>query len=373
MSEIKVGIIGCGWIVEKAHIPSYQRISEVNLYAIYDIDLEAARNISKKSGIKHVFDNLDEFLSSGIGAVIIASPNFTHSEYTKKALKNGIHVLCEKPVALSQKDIVEIVKLAEEKAVIYMPGFVNRFRKDIQKIYQMVQDECIGEIKGVETAWLRKAGIPKVGTWFTNKKLSGGGVLVDLGSHMIDLCTLFLKGGSIKNIRLNTVRDYEEMIKKSASWFQGKRAENIISIDVEETAFGIVLYEDGKEIKLDLSWSAEVENDYTRLFLKGEKGTIELRTLFGFSNQRLWKDDEVIVKINNDIVEHIYFDREENNSSCAFLEMSKYFIDQIKTKNKAYLVAKDAIESVSLIEQLYNNETVSKQLEDVSFVGNKNE
>lgn len=369
MEEIKVGLIGCGWIIQKAHIVSYKRIDGVQIYAIYDVNLNEAKKVSEQNGIKYIFNDLDQFFSSGIEAVVIASPNFTHSNYTKLALKKGLHVLCEKPVALLEKDIKEIISLTKEKNLVYMPGFVNRFRQDVQMVNKFASESWVGEVMQVEASWIRKSGIPKMGGWFTSKKYAGGGVLVDLGSHMLDLCTMFLENENIEDISLLTIRDYDSMHAENAEWFQSQRPKEILPIDVEKAACGHVLYENGKTIKVNLSWSERIENDYTYLKISGEKGIIELKTLFGFSNQRLWSEDKLTIKVEGKIVNEICFDKSENNSLQAFYNMEKCFIDKIRGNQNVNLLFDDVIHSVSLIEKFYRNEIAVDCMPNDFYIG----
>ena len=163
----KLGIIGCGWIVEKAYLPLIAKMDGVDISAVFDIDYHKAYEIQNKYRVPNVFDNIDCFLSSPLDAVIVATPNNTHTYYSNMALNAGKHVLCEKPVAFCRKDIESTIAIAHNNKKIFLPAFVNRFRKDICKFCELAA--LIGEIKEMEISWLRKSGIPRPGTWITNK------------------------------------------------------------------------------------------------------------------------------------------------------------------------------------------------------------
>ena len=353
--NIKVGLIGCGWIMQKAHIPIIKKLPNVEIVSLFDTNLYAVQETAIKYGIQNSFDDIDKFLNSGIDTVIIATPNYTHVKYTKRALAQGISVLCEKPVALTENEIREIINIAKDNHAYYMPGFVNRFREDIRVIYNKIKESCIGEISQIEASWIRRAGIPKPGTWFTNEEFSGGGVLIDLGSHIVDLCTLFIKDSVINNIELLTQRDYTSMTLDCASWMNRSSFIEDIQINVEKSAYGLIEYLD-RTIKVKLSWAEDVPNDYTYMVIKGSKGYLELKTLFGFSNQRLWKDDELIIHIVGEKQKIVKFSKVKNNALNAFYKMDSYFINNIIERRDNYLNSEDAIRSVSLIESLYKNE-----------------
>ncbi|WP_150267071.1 Gfo/Idh/MocA family protein [Paenibacillus tepidiphilus] len=357
MNTINIGLIGCGWIMEKAHVPVLASIEGVEIKAVYDIPDTNAAEFGNKHGIPHVFTDFDEFLDSDITAVIIASPNYTHVDYTRQALLKGKHVLCEKPVAFLEAEIREIVELAEQNGLIYLPGFVNRFRLDVKKFYQLFTEGKAGELAHIEASWIRKSGVPNPGSWFTNRKFSGGGVLTDLGSHIVDICTMFTQGKEVSEASLTTVRTGGGEAKDSAGWFQTSSSVLKAEIDVERTAVGQVKHSDGTTMIVKVSWAEDVENDYTHIVLTGTKGRLEMKTLFGFSNQRLWDKDEIMLMDDRNS-ETLVLNRETNHAFQAFYALGQYFIDQIRDRSGTYLSAKDAIASVALIEKMYSNETV---------------
>lgn len=131
-----------------------------------------AKDIAEKFSIQYLFDKFNDFLDCGLDGIIIATPNITHVPYTMEALRRGIGVLCEKPVALKSSEVKEIIEIVKEHNVIYVPGFVNRWRVDIQELYSALKEEKLGEIISVNAGWFRKSGMPRPGTWFTNREPS---------------------------------------------------------------------------------------------------------------------------------------------------------------------------------------------------------
>lgn len=357
IDKINIGIVGCGWIVEFAHLPALQKIKDVTVKAVFDINIESARLISKKFSIQYVFDKFEDFIDCGLDGIIIATPNSTHVSYTMEALQRNVGVLCEKPVALKSSEVEEIIKICKEKNVIYIPGFVNRWREDIQKMYSVLQEGKIGEIKSVSAGWLRKSGIPRPGTWFTSRRFSGGGVLTDLGSHIIDICLMIIGDRKLYDTTLLTsVCDQENIEQKcAAEWFRSNDNNSHYEMDVEKTAIANARYEDGVKLSVKLSWMAPIKSDCTYFRVHGINGDIELKTLFGFSSDRLWKEDSL--KICADGKEEvIYFDMSENKSRVAFGKMLSYFCNSLRTGSVLSVNCYDAFKSVALIEKLYNTE-----------------
>lgn len=362
---VKIGIIGCGWIAGNAHLPAIMQEKRGKVIALYDSNIERARELGIKWKIDKTYDDLQAFWDSGVEAVIIASPNDTHVHYTIEALKRGIHVLCEKPVAFHASDIEKIKQVSKEHNTLYIPGFVNRWREDVQKLYQMIQEKRIGKIEKMEAGWLRKAGVPRPGTWFTNRELAGGGVLTDLGSHIVDICLLCLGNRKPVSYELTSSLCNGERIEKEggASWFQREETQKLV-MDVEDSVIAGIKFEDDVSLQIKLSWLAPVKADCTYFRVYGEEGTIELKTLFGFSNERLWEKD-VLEVIKNGVKTRMILNEDKGSAKRAFESMTRYFIDSILTHRTEFTNMEDAMKTVSAIEKLYQVENRDLKREEL--------
>lgn len=350
---IRLGIAGLGWIVEKSHIPSFKKIEYVEIVSIFDISEERRNYIAEKFDIKKQYSEYLEFLQSGIEAVVIATPNYTHAEYSIQALENGIHVLCEKPIALNSKEVRQAIKAAEDNNCIYIPAFVNRFRYDIQQLIECVNRGSIGKIIGINAGWLRRAGMPRPGSWFTYKKYSGGGVLSDLGPHVLDICLMLLMDKV--NIKNSTVKSYysKEVSNEGANWFETVE-ENKLPIDVEDTIVGDVYLEEDVLLKFAISWCAPTEGDCTYFVVKGTQGKVILHTLFGYSNDRLWDKSNLMITDIYGNREEVVFDEDLNTADRAFYNQAQAFVNQIQGYTRDKLSSIDALRNVSFIEAVYN-------------------
>lgn len=354
--NISMGFIGAGWIVENAHLVSYQKLG-VKLGAVFDLDLERAKKVAEKFNIRFAYDSIDKFLNSGVNAIVIATPNFTHFKYAKDALSRGIHVLCEKPVTLKRQEAEELCKIAEENGVVFLPGFVNRFRSDIKKIYELLENGEIGNVESVEAGWIRKNGVPRIGSWFTSKRLSGGGTLIDIGTHVLDIALSFINQNetgsksSMESKKLNA-----NLTKEcNASWFsKAKEEEYSAEIDVEEFAKVEIQYADGKIVRAITAWKSGLDGDCTYYNIYGSKGSIRLRTLFGFSNDFMYENRHCQLK--NETGEKMFYFKEKEIQYDAFAELSQYFIEKITGNDDGYLSSSDAPKVVGVIENMYQNE-----------------
>ena len=185
--KIKWGVIACGGIADRRTLPGMMLSDKVEIVAVMDANKEAAEKCKEKYGAKFAFTNYEDVLAlDEIEAVYIASPVFFHKEQAIAAAKAKKHILLEKPVALTVEDAEEIKKICEENNVKVSVGFLMRFHGYHQKIKEIIAEGKIGNIvsmRGQFTCWY-----PDIeGAWRQKKELSGGGALVDMGIHVIDL------------------------------------------------------------------------------------------------------------------------------------------------------------------------------------------
>lgn len=185
--KIKWGVIGCGGIADRRTLPGMMLSDKVELVAVMDANEAVAQNCKEKYGAKYAFKNYEDVLAlDEIDAVYIASPVFFHKEQAIAAARAKKHILLEKPVALTVTDAEEIKRECEANNVKISIGFLMRFHGYHQKIKEIIAEGKIGEIvsmRGQFTCWY-----PDIeGAWRQKKALSGGGALVDMGIHVIDL------------------------------------------------------------------------------------------------------------------------------------------------------------------------------------------
>ena len=189
--ELKAGVVGLG--MGRGHILNY-RTSSAKVVAICDLDEARLKRVGDEFDIPGRYRDFDEMLDAEqLDLVSIALPNDLHAPFCLKALKAGLHVMCEKPLAISTEQARAITDAVEETGLKFMVHFNGRFAPAARALKQHVDSGALGDIYYVRTVWNRASGIPGGQRgWFTNRDQSGGGPLIDLGVHRLDLALWFL-------------------------------------------------------------------------------------------------------------------------------------------------------------------------------------
>jgi predicted dehydrogenase len=234
------------------------------------------------------YDDAEKLLADRtIDAVSICLPNHLHAPLTKAALKAGKHVLCEKPPAINAKEASQMAAAAEKSGKVLLYALQRRFGGAEQAARQAIEKGYAGEVYHARAAWTRSRGIP-IGTgWFTDKSKSGGGALIDIGVHMLDLAWYLL--GQPKPLSA-----YGVMYQKfGATVPQGHKN------DVEDSAFAVLRFEGGKSVELATSWALNQppHQHGTICRIYGEKGAVEVYTPQGATLYRNF-DEKGVGKAN---------------------------------------------------------------------------
>lgn len=188
MKKLKIALIGAGGIATSSHAPAYEKMENVEIAAVCDIIEERAVKMAERLGAPmHCTDYKKVFEIDGLDAVDICTPNYLHSIIAVDALEHGLNVFCEKPDAVSVAEAEKMKAAAEKSGKVLMVMRNNRYRGISSYLKQFIADGKMGEIYAARCGWQRRRGIPGKGGWFTTKEQSGGGPLIDLGVHMIDL------------------------------------------------------------------------------------------------------------------------------------------------------------------------------------------
>lgn len=268
MKEIKVGIVGAGGIAGGKHLPGHLKVEGVSVIAVCDIDEARAKNFAKKHEIKYVFTDYNELVAMPeLDAVSVCTPNNFHAGPTIAALKAGKHVICEKPIAGNAIDGGAMVDAQKESGKILQIGLQSRFGAASRTLRKLYDDGFFGDIYYARAMAMRRRGVPDAPTFIT-KSISGGGPLIDIGVHILDVLLWMI--GCPKPIEaLGSIAQKfghrDDVINPWGKWDPAK-------FDVEDFAMGAIRFEDGLTVTLETAWASHVEKIGTTFFMGDQAG-----------------------------------------------------------------------------------------------------
>ena len=272
-NKIKIAIIGCGGIARAAHMKQYLKLTEdYEIVAVCDILPDRAEQFAKEFGIPAFFTDYKQvFDIEGLDAVDICTPNYLHSIIAVEALNRGLNVLCEKPDAVSVSEAAKMKEAAERNGKLLMVIRNNRFLAQSKYLKQYIDDGKFGRIYAGRCGWQRRRGIPGKGGWFTTKAESGGGPLIDLGVHMIDLSIWLMGNPTPVSVSGSTYCEFanSDISDSENSSFGDAKADGVF--DVEDLAMGYIKFDNGACLQIEFSWASNVEKEDKFFELRGTK------------------------------------------------------------------------------------------------------
>ncbi len=253
LNTIQVGIIGCGGIANGKHLPSLRKISGIAMVAFCDRIKERAETAALQYGVpqaKIYVDYREMLLDPSIDVVHVLTPNAAHATMTIAALEAGKHVMCEKPMAKTAAEARAMVAAAKRSGKLLTVGYQNRFRPNSLYLHQLCREGGLGHIYYAKALALRRRAVPTWGV-FLDEEQQGGGALIDIGTHSLDLALWMMQ-----NYRPQTVL--------GVTHHQLSRRENAANawgpwdpeaFTVEDSAFAMVAMENGANIIVESSWA----------------------------------------------------------------------------------------------------------------------
>lgn len=330
---VRIGLIGAGAVVQVAHLPVLKRLKSVELAAICDTDLPKARALATRFGIPDVFDDIEDLLGhERVDALLIATPNHLHESHILAALAAGCHVLVEKPLALSAAGALKLAKAAEKRNRVVMVGMTHRYRPDAQAVRSFVQSGELGEIDSIRSSWHVARPARTALGWRQRKDEAGGGVMLDLGLTMLDLCFWIAGNPAPARVSATLVRP------------KGDRA-------VEQSGSAYVVCEDGASIFVDVTWRHIGEAERFGLGLRGAKGTAGINPL------HVWKE---LNGIPQDVSPTGSLSR-ENSFSASFRAQWAHFLAAVAGEAEVTPLT-EHITLLRVLEAIYKSDADGKDV-----------
>ena len=346
-APLRVGVCGSGITV--FHIAGYQKVPGVEVVAIAGPDVERCRAVAAQHGIPQVFADYRDMLALALDAVSIGVPNRFHAEMAIDALAAGCHVLCEKPLAINATEAERMVAAARRSDKILMVAFSRRYIPSAIVLKQLIDEETLGPIYYAKAGWTRRSGIPGLGGWFTTKALAGGGPLIDLGVHMLDLALYMMGYPRPVSVSGATYAEFGPRGKGAMAY--GTRPEDPVQtvFDVEDFATGFIRFENGATLILEASWAGyQPLGDEFYLQLYGRTGGARL----AMPNFREEHALQVVMEMGGTLVDEVPELPQEEGINEYDREIAA-FVQSIRSGVPAPATAEQGLAVMRIIDALY--------------------
>lgn len=279
--KLKIGVIGTGNI-SQFHLKSYAADPRVEIYALCDLNRERAEKAAKEYGVpaERVFTDVHDLVAlPEVDAVSVCTWNNGHAPCTIAALKAGKHVLCEKPMAMNADEAKAMKKAADEAGKLLQIGFVRRYGNDCATTKDFLEADYFGDIYYAKTTYLRRNGNP--GGWFGDKSRSGGGPLIDLGVHVIDLVRYLMgnpRAVSVYGATFHKLGNREGLT--AGKDYVSASATQKDPCDVEDMATALIRFDNGAVLSVEASFCLNLKSDRGSIELFGTKAGAKLEPEF---------------------------------------------------------------------------------------------
>ncbi len=330
MKKLKWGVIGCGGIADRRTIPGMVLADNAECYAVMDINAEVAESVKIKYNATFATDSVDELLNQDIDAVYIATPVFCHKEQVFKAADKGVHILLEKPMGITSEEAIEIKEYCDKKNVILGVGFMMRFHTVHQLIKEHIEKGTLGEIVSAYAKFNCWSPVSPV-KWRQTKAFSGGGTMMDMGIHCIDLLQ-YLTGLTAKEVTGmcgNQIFEYP---------------------DTEDAASAVLRMDNGALFTIESNFNIPDSIGGCKFEIYGTKGAISADGTIG----QVENGDVKLTTFTEDgsvstnILEYI--------SGNMYTKEIEYFTNAVINKTAAPVTADEAILNQKIVEAVYESQ-----------------
>ncbi|MCR5484223.1 MAG: Gfo/Idh/MocA family oxidoreductase [Clostridiales bacterium] len=353
--KLKVGIIGCGGIANGKHMPSLAEIEEVEMVAFCDIVEERAVEAKEKFGTpdaKTYVDYKELLKDESIDVVHVCTPNRSHSFITIDALEAGKHVMCEKPMAKTYAEAKKMYEASVRTGKKLTIGYQQRWRGDSQYLYQACRDGELGDIYYAKAIALRRRAVPTWGV-FLNEYEQGGGPLIDIGTHALDLTLWMMDNYKPKMVVGTKYKKLNDAKNTANAWGDWDPEKNT----VEDSAFGFIVMENGATVILESSWALNIADPHEAItLLCGDKAGADM-----YDGLRI-----NYVKNNRQVIEKpdfstggVAFFEGKGDGSPALLE-ARAWIDAVLNDTEPPTKASQALVVTQILEAIYESSKTGK-------------
>ncbi|OZU88334.1 oxidoreductase [Virgibacillus indicus] len=347
---LRVGVIGVGSISE-FHIKPYLENENVELVALCDLNEKRLAEKGELYGVTQLHSDYHELLKNKeIDAVSICTWNDSHAEIAIAALESGKNVLVEKPLCMTVEEALAVEEAVERTGKILQVGFVRRHGDNAKLLKTFIDNNELGEVYYAKTSCLRRLGNP--GGWFSDISKSGGGPLIDLGVHMIDICWYFMGKPRPVSVSGNT---YNKLGNRShienLSFYQAADYDPSLN-DVEDLTNALIRFENGASIMVDVSFTLQAKKDELYVKLFGDKGGAEFEPELAFVTEK----HNTIMNVTPQ-VDNLGFDVHK-----AFVNEINHFVDCCLEGKENIAPVADGVQVMKMLNAIYESAKTGKEV-----------
>jgi predicted dehydrogenase len=347
---LKVGVIGLGSISD-LHIKPYVNNPEVKLVAFCDRNKECLETSGTLYDVPSLYTTYQDLLADDeVEAVSICTWNATHAEIAIAALQAGKHVLVEKPLCTTVEEAVRVEEEVRKSGKVLQVGFVRRYAKNTKLVKSVLDNGDFGELYYAKASCIRRLGNP--GGWFSDKERSGGGPLMDLGVHMIDICWYLM--GKPKPVSVSG-HTYSKLGNRSnvqnLSFYKASDYDASLN-SVEDLTTALIRFENGASLYVDVSFTIHAVQDEVAVKLYGDKGGFELEPKLAMTTEK----HDTIINITPQI-DHLNFQFEE-----AFQSEIDHFVASCLGKTTTLSPVEDRLEVMKMLCGAYESASLGKEV-----------
>lgn len=342
MKKIRIGIVGAGSI-SHFHMVGYNANRDIaEVTAVCDLNEERAKAFAEQYQIPHVYTDYKTMLQEApVDAVSVTTWNNGHAPVSIAALNSGKHVLCEKPLALNAQQAQEMEEAAKANGKLLMVGFVRRFAQNTEALKSIIDDGELGEIYSSRVSLVRRWGNP--GGWFSDKKRSGGGALIDLGVHIIDLARFL--AGKPKPVSVYAATFNKLGMKPCIKGVQKYKAADYDEYcDVEDAATALIRYDNGMITYVNVTWVENAE-DCNLMQFSGSQGGAQLEPVL-----EIYQDRNGYLTTSRP---QLSYQGIEMND--IFIKETRHFLTCIKDNAPCMCPAEDGVWLMKILDAIYES------------------
>lgn len=351
---VKIGIIGCGGIANGKHMPSLKKLKNVELVAFCDIIPERAEKAAKEYGVDgaKVYTDYKELLKDEqIEVVHVCTPNRSHSFITIDSLESGKHVMCEKPMAKTTKEAIDMIETAKRTGKKLTIGYQNRYREDSTYLKRACENDELGEIYYAKAHAIRRRAVPTWGV-FLNEEEQGGGPLIDIGTHALDLTLWMMNNYKPKMVVGSVYKKLGNQTETGNAWGDWNPEE----YTVEDSAFGFITMEDGSTIVLESSWALNsLDVDEAKTTLCGTKAGADMKD--GLRINGVKYNKQYIEKPDLNAGGVAFFDGEAEKDAD---KEARLWIDAVINDKEVVVKPEEAMVVTQILEAIYKSAETGK-------------